>query len=114
VRLFVALGWAGGGWEVSGSEEEGLLYRRRGHDGSVLEERRIHPPPEAWRAFWEKLRALGVHDWEARYEPEYPVCGGTTWAVRLNGRQSTGEDAYPPNWTAFLEALSELAGFRLE
>lgn len=114
MRLFVALGWAGGSWEVLGSEGGGLLYRRRGHDGSVLEERRVRPSPEAWRAFWERLRALGVPDWEARYEPEYPVCGGTTWAVRVDGFQSTGEDAYPPNWQAFLEALSELAGFRLE
>ncbi len=110
----MAMGWAGGGWEVSGSEGEGLLYRRRGHDGAVLEERRVRPSPEAWRAFQERLRAIGVHDWEARYEPEYPVCGGTAWAVRLDGRASTGEDAYPPNWAGFLDALSALVGLRLE
>ena len=108
------MGWAGGGWEVKGSEKEGLVYKRLGHDGAVLEEQRIRPPEEAWRAFKEKLEELGVGTWEARYEPEYPVCGGTTWAVRLDGRQSTGEDAYPPNWQGFLDTLSELVGRALE
>jgi len=108
------MGWAGGGWEVEGSEAEGVVYRRRGHDGAVLAERHLRPSPEAWQAFEERLRALGVEAWEARYEPEYPVCGGTAWAVRLGDRKSSGEDAYPPNWAAFLDALSELVGFRLE
>ncbi len=114
MRLYVAMGWAGGGWEVSGSEAEGLTYRRRGHDGAVLEERRIRPPAGAWRAFERRLGEIGIRGWEPRYEPEYPVCGGTTWAVRLGDRKSTGEDAYPPNWAAFLDALSAMVGFRLE
>ena len=108
------MGWAGGGWEVKGNEEEGLLYRRLGHDGAVLEERRVRPPAKAWQAFEKALLEIGAGAWEARYEPEYPVCGGTTWAVRLGEKQSTGEDAYPPNWAAFLDALSALLGIRLE
>jgi len=107
------MGWAGGSWELVG-DEAGLVYRRRGHDGAVRTERRLRSPPQAWRTFEKRLEALGVRGWEARYEPEYPVCGGTTWAVRLDGKASTGEDAYPPNWAAFLDALSELVGFRLE
>lgn len=114
MRVYVAMGWAGGGWEVSGSESEGLTYRRLGYDGAVLEERAIRPSTEAWRAFRAALSKIGVGGWEGRYEPEYPVCGGTTWAVRLDDRASTGEDAYPPNWAAFLDALGALVGFRLE
>ena len=117
MRVYVAMGWAGGGWEVSGTEGGGLVYRRLGHDGNVLAEKELSPSPEAWRGFRERLAELGVHRWEARYEPEYPVCGGTAWAVRLEdeeGRlESTGEDAYPPNWEGFLRALGELAGREL-
>lgn len=106
-------GWAGGGFEVEG-DETGLVCRRRGHDGRVLKERRITPSPAAWDRFQARLKELGVEDWAARYEPEYPLCGGETWAVRLDGKTSTGEDAFPPNWAGFLDALSELVGSRLE
>ncbi len=109
----MASGWAGGGFEVEGDEAT-LVYRRRGHDGRVLEERRIAPGPAAWDRFKARLKELGVADWEDRYEPPYPVCGGESWAVRLDEKTSTGEDAFPPNWAGFWDALSELVGFRLE
>ncbi len=114
MRVYAALGWSGGGWEVAGDPVGGLVYRRRGHDGAVLEENRVYPEPRAWERFQRRLAKIGVQSWEPRYEPEYPVCGGTAWAIRLGEQTVTGEDAYPPNWSEFLDALSELAGVRLE
>jgi hypothetical protein len=118
VRVYVFTGWAGGGLEVAGDEAQGLALRRRSATGEVLAERRLAPSREAWRRFAAALAGLGVWGWEPRYEPEYPVCGGAAWAVRLEGGggrlRASGEDAYPPNWSGFWRALEALVGRPLE
>ena len=89
-----------------------LVWQRTSAAGDVLDEEVLYPDEADWRTFWSELDGLGVWDWDAYYEPEYPTCGGTLWAVWLEhgGKmlKASGRDAWPPNFDAYLEAVRKL------
>ena len=91
---------------------EKLVWQRTSAAGDVLEEAELSPSAEAWSAFWNALDELGVWGWETYYEPEYPTCGGTQWAVWIEhaGRKlkASGRDAWPPNFDGYLTAVRNL------
>ena len=93
-----------------------LVWQRTSAAGDVLEEARLQPGEEDWRAFWRALDELDVWSWESYYEPEYPTCGGTQWAawIERGGRalKASGRDAWPPNFEGYLAAVRALAGGR--
>ncbi|WP_456480912.1 hypothetical protein [Oceanithermus sp.] len=91
-----------------------LVWQRTSAAGDVLEEARLQPSEEAWRAFWRALDELDVWSWEPYYEPEYPTCGGTQWAVWIEhaGRslKASGRDAWPPGFERYLASVRSLIG----
>ncbi len=95
---------------------DALVWQRTSAAGDVLEETRLQPSGEAWRAFWRALDELDVWSWEPYYEPEYPTCGGTQWAawIEHTGRtlKASGRDVRPPNFDGYLAAVTNLLGER--
>ncbi|WP_287409583.1 hypothetical protein [Oceanithermus sp.] len=93
-----------------------LVWQRTSAAGEVLQGTRLQPSEEAWRAFWRALDELDVWNWEPYYEPDYPTCGGTQWAVWIEhgGRtlKASGRDAWPPGFERYLAAVRALAGER--
>jgi len=93
-----------------------LVWQRTSAAGDVLQEVRLQPSEESWRAFWRALDELDVWGWEPYYEPEYPTCGGTQWAVLIEhaGRslKASGRDAWPPGFERYLAAVRNLIGKR--
>ncbi|WP_456413812.1 hypothetical protein [Oceanithermus profundus] len=91
---------------------DALVWQRTSAAGDVLEEARLRPGEEAWRTFWRALDELDVWSWEPYYEPEYPTCGGTQWAVWIEhgGRtlKASGRDAWPPGFERYRAAVRNL------
>ncbi len=91
-----------------------LVWQRTTAAGDVLAEEVLEPEPERWRAFWNELARAGVWDWEPYYEPEYPTCGGSQWAVWIEHaglvQRSAGRDAWPPRFERYLAAVTALTG----
>jgi len=91
-----------------------LVWQRTTAAGDVLAEEALNPDPERWRAFWEELARAGVWDWESYYEPEYPTCGGSQWAVWIEHYglvlRAAGRDAWPPRFERYLAAVTALTG----
>jgi hypothetical protein len=89
-----------------------LVWQRTSAAGDVLDEVELQPSEATWREFWRGLDQLGVWNWEAYYEPEYPTCGGTQWGVWIERGdrllKSSGRDAWPPRFSDFLSAVREL------
>ncbi|WP_456476058.1 hypothetical protein [Oceanithermus sp.] len=97
-------------------DDGALVWQRTSAAGDVLEETRLQPDETAWRAFWRALDELDVWSWEPYYEPDYPTCGGTQWAIWIEhgGRtlKASGRDAWPPGFERYLAAARALAGER--
>jgi hypothetical protein len=57
----------------------------------------IAPDREAWVKFWDELDAVGVWEWDSRYDN--PAKDGTHWFVHIaKGERlikAEGENAYP-------------------
>ncbi|GEM90657.1 hypothetical protein [Oceanithermus desulfurans] len=97
-------------------DDVALVWQRTSAAGDALEETRLQPDEAAWRTFWRALDELDVWSWESYYEPDYPTCGGTQWAVWIEraGRtlKASGRDAWPPGFERYLAAVRALAGER--
>ena len=56
-------------------DETGLVYEAP-HDEPV----QLHPPKQAWEAFWAAVAAADVWAWRPDYEADHDVCDGDYWA----------------------------------
>jgi len=74
----------------------------------------VTPTAEQWLAFETALDALKVWDWKKTYE--IPSEDGTQWSATIveDGRklESTGNNAYPPDFKKYLAAVKALLGGR--
>lgn len=89
-----------------------LIWQRTSAAGDVLAEEQLQPSEASWRAFWKALDEADVWNWERYYEPDYPTCGGTQWAIWVEraGRtlKASGRDAWPPHFGTYLAAVGLL------
>jgi hypothetical protein len=75
---------------------------------------RLAPTDAEWGTFAARLDALGVHRWNQAYvDPD--VLDGQQWTLAIDwphGRsvRSSGSNAYPETFDAFVQAVSQLAG----
>ena len=66
--------------------------------------------------FAKKLEALHIGSWKKDYQPQgYIVMDGVSWTVEYedtDGKKvkSSGDNAYPSNWSAFRKLLATVAG----
>ncbi|HEV7404142.1 MAG TPA: hypothetical protein VGO11_14475 [Chthoniobacteraceae bacterium] len=74
----------------------------------------ITPTAEQWTAFGLALDALKVWDWKKTYE--IPSEDGTQWSATIieegHRLESTGNNAYPPDFKKYLAAVKALLGGR--
>ena len=70
---------------------EGLgdsLSYQHSHDGEVVplelgDDNFITPTPQQSAAFEKSLNRIKAWEWERNYEPEIPMCDGTSWHVEI-------------------------------
>lgn len=81
--------------------------------GPPPEEIVLTPSSENWPEVVKKLSGLGVETWEASYS-ELNVLDGHGWSLTIQtakiSLQSSGSNAYPPNFEAVKEVIEGAAG----
>ena len=74
----------------------------------------IVPTVARWKAFRRKLDKMDVWSWRKHYESELMILDGTQWDLELRYPdrviRSSGSNAYPDNFNAFLRAVRALIG----
>lgn len=74
----------------------------------------VRVPKKIGEAWLSRLERLNIGSWRSRYESEHDLCDGAQWSLeyKKEGRRCrhiSGDNAYPPNWDEFMEALDSLA-----
>jgi hypothetical protein len=95
-----------------------LSYTQIFDDREKAQVQVIVPDSKKWQRFWKRIDAIGVWNWDSRYENPY-VMDGTSWLVDImyNGKHvsSSGSNAYPggeatKDFDLFLQAIRDLIG----
>ena len=64
--------------------------------------------------FVESLHNNKVFGWKSSYEPEYPICDGTSWNVSIITKEENylfqGNNEYPMQWKKFCRSIKTLIG----
>jgi hypothetical protein len=78
----------------------------------------VEPTEEQWQEFFDALEEQKVWKWKRRYE-NTAIADGTSWRAVISYPTrdprdvvSSGSNAYPPNFKAFLAAVRKLIGER--
>lgn len=91
--------------------EQSLRYRKSWGDKGTVET--IKPTVEQWAAFQAVLEEIRAWEWKKSYATAQ-VKDGTHWSVTMafRGRkiESTGSNAYPPDFDKYLAAVKALLG----
>lgn len=111
-KLSLYVGHYGGGRYYVDLVERKLQYKVLKSQKETVET--ITPTAEQWIAFDQALDALKVWDWKKAYE--IPSEDGTQWSATIidEGKkvESTGNNAYPPEYRKYLAAVRALLGGR--
>lgn len=77
-------------------------------------EKRIALSKESLKKFLKSLNKNDVFNWKPTYEPEYPICDGTSWSVSIITKEdnhfSEGNNEYPMQWDGFCRSIKNLIG----
>ncbi len=111
-KLSLYIGGYGGGRYHIDLVEGALRYRVLKNQKETVET--ITPTAEQWDAFAKALDTLGVWDWKKAYEIVSE--DGTQWSAEIveegHKLESTGNNAYPPDFKKYLAAVKALLGGR--
>jgi hypoxanthine-DNA glycosylase len=108
-------GYTGSSYEVSIdflTLEVDYKYMEYGYIPTT--EKRIALSEDSLIKFAKSLYKNDVFNWEPTYEPEYPICDGTSWSVSIITKEynklSEGNNEYPTQWDGFCRSIKSLVG----
>ena len=119
-KLFVSVGGHFGTYYQIALNKGQLSYTQACDDYEQAPAQIIVPDSKQWRSFWKRVDAIGVWNWESRYENP-SVMDGTSWHVEIahndKNVSSSGSNDYPNGdatiaFEPFLKAVRELIGDR--
>ncbi|ERI95265.1 hypothetical protein HMPREF1982_00406 [Clostridiales bacterium oral taxon 876 str. F0540] len=108
-------GYTGSSYEVSIdllTLEADYKYMEYGYIPTT--EKRIALSEDSLIKFVKSLYKNDVFNWKPTYEPEYPICDGTSWSVSIITKEyndfSEGNNEYPMQWDGFCRSIKSLIG----